>query len=604
MGSKLSGSGLKKNMVRKKLKVCHIANIDITVGFLLMSQLKFLINQGYSVYAVCAKGKMVKDIESQGIRVKTIEIKRKLFSPISDTIAFLKLYFYFKKEKFDIVHTHAPKPGLLGQLAAKLAGVPVIINTIHGLYFTEKSSWLKRKFYILAEKIAALCSTLIFSQNKEDISTMIKEKIAPAEKIKYLGNGIDINKFNIGKYDGAFILKKKKELGLDVNVKIIGTVGRLVQEKGYFELFEAMKEVLKKYPNSLLLVVGPNEPSKKDAFDPSVVKNYGIEKNVVFLGERKDVDEIYPIMDIFILASHREGFPRSVIEAMAMQRPIIVTNIRGCREEIDNGINGIMIPVKSPDSITKEIIFLLDNPSTAVAFAKSARKKAVDNFNEEIVFSRLQVEYQRLLGKNELLHMQSIFSSLVRGRKPNFSYPSSLENKNRHKKYLITGGAGFIGSHLANSLAEKGNSVVVIDDLLNGSITNFNPAVKFFKINISDSKLFDIFKAEKPDIVYHLAGPIHLRKEFGETFKKDETFLIDFKNILEYARRVNVKKVIFLSSGGAIYSGSTMIPTPETYQVNPKSLYALANIMIEQTLQEYDKKYGLEGIIFIVFLQS
>jgi len=384
-------------MENKQVKVCHIASIDITVGFLLMPQLKFLMSQGYSVYAVCAPGKLVEDIRKQGIKVKTIEIKRKAFSPVADIIALWRLYFYFKKEKFDIVHVHAPKPGLLGQLAAKWAGVPVIINTIHGLYFTEDSSYLKRKFYILIEKIAAKCSTLIFSQNKEDIDTMIKEKIAPHYLLKYLGNGIDMKRFNPEKFSKDFIEEKKKELGIGPDVKVVGTIGRLVREKGYFDLFSAMKEVLKKYPEAVLIAIGPGEPYKKDKFNSSVAKEFGIENNAKFLGERKDVNELLCLMDVFVLASHREGFPRSVIEAMAMQRPIVVTNIRGCREEIDDQENGLIVPVKNPVSLAGAIIDLLDNPEKSKIFAERAREKAFNNFSEEAVFLELKEAYSRLL---------------------------------------------------------------------------------------------------------------------------------------------------------------------------------------------------------------
>jgi len=187
----------------KKIKICHVASVDITVKFLLIAQLKFLIEQGFDVYVVCSAGKWKEEIEKQGIKVKNIEIKRKI-TPFYDLITLWKLFLYFKKEKFNIVHTHTPKPGLLGQLAAKAAGIPIIINTIHGLYFSKESSSLKRSFFILIEKIAASCSTLIFSQNKEDIATMIDNKITNQEKIKYLGNGTDVEKFNSKRFSQEF----------------------------------------------------------------------------------------------------------------------------------------------------------------------------------------------------------------------------------------------------------------------------------------------------------------------------------------------------------------------------------------------------------------
>lgn len=384
-------------MDSKRVKICHIASVDMTVKLLLMPQLKFLMGLGYDVYAVCSPGSLVEEIEKEGIRVKSITIKRKLLSPVSDIAAFFQLYFYFKKEKFDIVHTHAPKSGLLGQLAAKLAGVPIVINTIHGLYFTENFPYLKRKVFIFIEKISALCSALIFSQNKEDIQTMISEKIAPAQRLQYLGNGIDMGRFDIRKYPLDIINQKKQELGLPANAKIIGTVGRLVKEKGYLDLFEAMKVILQKYPNALLLAIGPKEPDKKDALNPEIVKEYGLQNNVIFLGERKDVEQLYPLMDVFVLASHREGFPRSVIEAMAMERPIVVTDIRGCREEIEHNKNGLMVPMKNPEKLAEAVVLLLENPTQAQEFAKQAKLRAQKEFDEKLVFEKINKEYSRLI---------------------------------------------------------------------------------------------------------------------------------------------------------------------------------------------------------------
>lgn len=383
-------------MVNRKIKICHIANSDSVVKFLLLPQLKFLEQEGYDVFVVCTCGKWIDEIKKEGIKIKDIKIKRRI-TPFYDLITLFKLYVYLKKEKFDIVHTHNPKPGLLGQAAAKTAGVPIIINTIHGLYFDQNSSIFKRDFFIFIEKIAAECSDLIFSQNKEDISTLIKEKITGREKIKYLGNGVDLKKFDLQRFSEEFIARKKKELGLNPDFRIIGAVGRLVAEKGYLDLFEALKIVLQKFPKILLLVVGPEDSEKKDAINIDIIKDYGIEKNIVFLGERTDLDELYSLMDIFVFPSHREGFPRSLIEAMAMQSPIIVTDIRGCREAIDNGRTGILAPMKNPEKLADAIVFLLESPEKAKEMGKSARKKAEKEFDENLVFDRIKKEYDRLL---------------------------------------------------------------------------------------------------------------------------------------------------------------------------------------------------------------
>lgn len=383
-------------MQNKKIKICHVANTDKALRFLLLPQLKFLQDEGYDVSAVSSAGKFVVDIEKRGIKVEIIEMKRKI-SPFSDLVALIRLFLYFRKEKFQIVHVHNPKPGLLGQLAARMAGVPIVINTIHGLYFHEDSSAARKSFYTFIEKIAALCSDTIFSQSREDIKTLIDERITKPEKIKYLGNGVDVDRFNMERFFIEGINRKKKELSISEDFKVVGIVARLVKEKGYFDLFKAFDLVVEKLPKTTLLVVGPEEPEKKDAVKHKSAEDYNIEKNTIFLGERDDVDEIYSVMDVFVLPSYREGLPRSILEAMAMQRPIVATDIRGCREEIENGKNGILVPVRDPVKLAEAIISLLKNPASAKEMGKNSRAKVTERFDEKVVFDRIEREYNKLL---------------------------------------------------------------------------------------------------------------------------------------------------------------------------------------------------------------
>ncbi len=148
-----------------KIRVCQVTTVDTSIRFLLLNQIKNLQSEGYEISAVCSRGKWIKEIEENGIMVKTIEMKRKI-NPFFDLIALFQLISFFIKEKYDVVHTHTPKASFLGRLAAKIAGVPIIITTIHGFYFQKNDTWLKRYFYILLEKIPANFSDLIFSVNK------------------------------------------------------------------------------------------------------------------------------------------------------------------------------------------------------------------------------------------------------------------------------------------------------------------------------------------------------------------------------------------------------------------------------------------------------
>lgn len=381
----------------KKIKVCQVASVDISLKFLLFEQMKYLKKHGFEVWGVASRGKWISEIEAAGIPVKTIEIKRKIFSPFADFVALIRLVRFFRREKFDIIHTHTPKASLLGQVAAIIADVPIRVNTIHGFYFQDNSPRLKRFLFIIIEKIIAQCVDLTFTVNREDIKTAVKENIASPESVTYLGDGVDLNHFDPARFSSDFIRDKKEKLSINPNKKIIGIVARLVKEKGYFDLFAAFENVLKKFPDTVLLVVGPVEPEKIDGINPDIVKEYGIEKNVIFLGELDDVVELYPLMDVFVLPSYREGLGLSILEASAMEVPVIATDIRGCREAVDDGVTGILIPPKNPEKLASAITHLFTNPDEARQIGNSGREKVKREFEANLVFNRIKVEYQRLI---------------------------------------------------------------------------------------------------------------------------------------------------------------------------------------------------------------
>jgi len=393
-----------------KIKVCHVATGNIRL--LLMNQLLSLQEAGYDITAVCSADPNmlniinIEHIESVGIRVIPVTMKRTI-RPMTDLYSLWTLYNLFLKEQFTIVHTHNPKPGLLGQLAAKMAKVPIIVNTVHGFYFHDNMKKMLRRFYITLERIAATCSDLILSQNSEDIKTAISEKISPPEKIKYLGNGINLTQFNPSRFSNKALKPKKEELQISNDEKVVGFVGRSVREKGILELYEAFSLVKKRIPNIKLLIVGRIDMDKRDAVPKDIVKEFGIAKDTIFTGQVKDPAMYVALMDVFVLPSHREGFPRTPMEASAMGKPIIVTDIRGCREVIENGRNGLMVPVNDAKSLSKAIYELLTNEGKARKMCEEGRKIALEKFDERLVFERIRNEYSQL-SRSRLSHSVSV----------------------------------------------------------------------------------------------------------------------------------------------------------------------------------------------------
>jgi len=378
----------------RKIKICYVVAVDITIKLILQNYLKRLDKKEYDVWVVCSKGSFLEEFAEAGIKIKIINISRKIFSPFCDLISLVSLTIFLKNHKFDIVQLQTPKAAFLGQLAAGFAGVPFIINNNFGFYFHNFPP-VKKAIFIYLEKLAAKSSDLMFAINKEDIQTAIKKKIFPAEKIKYIGFGIDLKRFNPEKFQKNFILKKKKELGIDEKKKVVGIIARMVEEKGYLDLFSAFKIVVRNFPEALLLIVGIFEPEKKDAIGINIIKEYGIEKNVLFLGERKDIEELYPVMDVFVLPSHREGLGNTILEASAMKKPVIASDIRGCRESVEDKKTGILVPPKNPERIAEAILYLLKNPEVCSEFGAFGRKKIEKDFNEEQVFEIINQEYKK-----------------------------------------------------------------------------------------------------------------------------------------------------------------------------------------------------------------
>jgi len=379
------------------MKLVHVIGIDMGVRYLLLNQLLYLRELGYDVSAVCSAGPFVPEIRQAGIPVETIEIKRKV-SPVDDLAAVWQMFLYFRKERFDTVHTHTPKAGFVGRLAAKLARIPIIVHTVHGFYFHDNMNPTELKFHILLERMAALCCDSMLSENAEDLATAIREGICDAAKISHLGGGVDVEEFDPERFTYNDVVAKKRELGIAENEKVVGMIGRLVKEKGFIEFFEAVKSV-KALPDVKFLVAGPLDTDKADALSPSIVKDLGLEDDVISLiGERRaDIPELYAIMDVFVLPSYREGLPRTLMEASAMGKPVVATDIRGCREVVKDRDTGILVPVKDADTLAGAILSLLQDDARARAMGLAGRRRAEELFDERRVFQRVEAEYERLL---------------------------------------------------------------------------------------------------------------------------------------------------------------------------------------------------------------
>lgn len=375
------------------LKIAIVAAADMSMRFLLWDQIHALEEAGHEVVAVCGPGEWVEKMRAAGVLVETVDITREL-NPVGDLNALVQLYRLFRLHRFDVVHTHTPKAGILGPVAARLAGVPVVVHTIHGLLFHDRMPSWKRCLYWLPEKWTAFFSHSLLSQSREDMDVAVRTHLCPRDKISYVGNGIDLVHFSC-KSIGERV-RRRRQIGLTESDFVIGSVGRLVYEKGFAELFAAA-DALGSEPDSIkFIVVGPEEKDQNDAIDSARMQELKRRGIVRFLGWQDNVVSWYPAMDIFVLPSHREGIPRACMEASAMERPVIASDIRGCREVIEHGRTGLLVAVGDPGALVAAIQELRRDPSRRRQMGAEGRRHIARQFDGLSVLQRLRDFYSRI----------------------------------------------------------------------------------------------------------------------------------------------------------------------------------------------------------------
>ena len=370
------------------VKVAHLTTADVSLRLLLFAQLCAVRDAGGEAIGISAPGPFVAELERAGIRHIPLRSSTRSSDPIADMRAACELYGILRRERVDVLHTHNPKPGLYGRVVGRLAHVPVIVNTVHGLYATEDDAWMRRGLVYALEAVAARFSDAELTQNPEDLALM--ERLHLTKHARLLGNGVDLARFDIARFSSEERRATRASIGARDDTIVVGAAGRLVAEKGYPELFEAMAAL---DPTRYLLVAaGAEDPDKPDALSPAVLEA-ARRRGVVFAGHRDDIEALYAAMDLFVHPSHREGFPRVSMEAAAMTLPVVTTDVRGCRQVVEHGRTGFIVPVRDACALAQAISTLGDDPGLRRHMGTAARERAVVEFDEQRVVERVLGTY-------------------------------------------------------------------------------------------------------------------------------------------------------------------------------------------------------------------
>ena len=365
------------------MKVAHLTTVDLSLRYLLLAQIEASVAAGDEVLGISAPGPDVSFLESRGMRHVPLTASTRSMNLLADLRSARQLWRILRTERPDVLHTHNPKPGIYGRILGRLAGVPRVVHTTHGLYATEADRLAKRAAVYAMEAVASRFSHVELVQNPEDLDLMGRLRIASRRKLRLLGNGVDLDRFRPP--TGGERAEVRAELGFDDGDVVVGLVARLVAEKGVPELLEAVDRLGAPY---CLLLVGPHDPEKADALSDSLLEA-AVAGGAVLTGHRTDTDRLYRAMDVFCLPSHREGFPRAAMEAAASGLPLVATDIRGCRQVVDDGVNGRLVPVRDAAAIAAAIA-----ESSTSGWADHAVDKARRDFDERAVVARVLAAYE------------------------------------------------------------------------------------------------------------------------------------------------------------------------------------------------------------------
>lgn len=383
--------------MKDKKAIIRVTTVPISLDKLLSGQLSYM-NQFYQVIGVSSEKEYLERVgKKENIEVCHIEMTRQI-TPIKDLISVYKLYRFFKKQKPFIVHTHTPKAGTVGMIAAKLAGVPNRLHTIAGLPLLEATG-NKRKLLNFVEKVTYSCATKIYPNSFGLNEIIIQEKFCNPDKLKVLGNGstngIDTSFFTAEKYSQNDCDVLKEKLEILPNDLVLIFVGRLVSDKGINELIAAFRKINELYSNTKLLLVGPLE-TELDPLKSETLEEIEHNKSIISVGYQNDVRPYFAISNALVFPSYREGFPNVVMQAGAMGLPSIVSNINGCNEIIIENNNGMIIPVKNTMAIFEAIKKMIENDTFYEQLKNNSRKRIVENYEQKVVWNAILDEYKKL----------------------------------------------------------------------------------------------------------------------------------------------------------------------------------------------------------------
>ena len=385
------------------VKIVFITTVPVTLDSFYRGQFGYWKQNGFEVIAISSPGKELENVrDREGIQTFPVEMIRGL-SPARDVRSIRQIYRLLSDIQPQIVHASTPKAGLVGMIAAAMANVPVRIFTLRGL-MSEMDSRLSFVLRFM-ERFTCKLAHAVTANSASVAEVAVRKGICKIGKLSVLGNGssngVDatgiFNPDRVGVADKLLITEKFHIPEGDV---VIGFAGRIVRDKGVLELAEAWEELRKRNPNIHLMIVGKPESDEQSL--KHVIDRWQRDGRVFFTGwvPKDEMPLYYSIMDILVLPTYREGFPNVILEASAMEVPVVATRVTGCVDAVVDGVTGMLVEARNSKALSEAIQMYIRDPGLRSRHGKAGRSRALNEFRPEMIWDAIREMYAELLLKN------------------------------------------------------------------------------------------------------------------------------------------------------------------------------------------------------------
>ena len=383
-------------------KIVFLSHVDMNLYLFRRPIMRQLVERGWQVMAVAPSGGYSGKFAADGVKHVSYPIRPGGMNPLQELLVVFRLWRIFRRLGPDIVHTFTMKPNVYGTLAARLAGVPCIVNSVTGLgsfFLDGETSGSTRKILLALYRLAGRFNSKTIFQNGDDLSFFMAQKLISGAKCDLIkGSGVDLQRFDPSRFGASQQAAMRTKLDIPADHLVVVCIARLLKDKGVVEFCDAARMLQEEWGGTTtFLLAGDFYEGNPSTLPRSYIEDLVAAGVIRFIGWRRDIPELLSISDLVVLPSYREGLPVSLQEALSMGIPVVTTDAPGCREVVDDGVNGILVPVRDTSAVAKAIGQLLANKPLREQMGKASLHKARTEFDARQIAGRHIQLYESLL---------------------------------------------------------------------------------------------------------------------------------------------------------------------------------------------------------------